>query len=136
MPRFVPAVALTGLAAVAFAGMLQAKPALRDVDYVREGLIAAGIAYEIGDKCDGISARMLRGVLFLQSLQNHARDLGYTEEEIDAYVNDRAEADRLKAVAYQRLWSMGAVEGQYDTYCAVGRAEIAAGSQIGRLLND
>lgn len=107
---------------------------LKDVARISEGLIATGIAVEISDVCEDLSPRLLRGIAFLNSLKSHASDLGYSDAEIDAYVNDKAEEARLEAIARARLAGKGAVAGQPETYCAVGRAEIAAGSQIGRLL--
>jgi len=112
----------------------QANPPLGDVTVVTEGLIAAAIAYEIGDKCDGLDARLVAGINFLQGLKNHAEGLGYSSRDIEAFIDDDAEADRLEAVARARLSAMGGVTGQWETYCAVGQAEIAVGSQIGRLL--
>lgn len=110
-------------------------PPLGEVPAVWEGLVAAAVAYEIGDKCDGVDARILVGLAYLNDLKAEARRLGYTEEQIDAFIDDDAEKDRLEAVARGRLSAMGVVEGDPDTHCAAGRAEIAAGSAIGRLLN-
>lgn len=107
---------------------------LKDVAFVRDGIIVTGIAYEISEVCDSIDARTVRGALFLLSLKDHASDLGYSDAEIDTYVNDRAEKDRLEAVARQKLREMGAVEGQPETYCAVGQAEMANETPVGRLL--
>ena len=118
----------------AVAGASTARPALKDVERITEGLIATGIAYEISNVCDSIDARTLRGINFLWSLKGHARELGYTEAEIDAFVDDKAEQARLEGIARQRLASMGAVAGRPDTYCDVGRAEIAAQTEIGQLL--
>lgn len=116
------------------AGPAAAQQPLSEVTEISEGLIAAAIAYEIGDKCDRIDARILRGIGFLNGLRDRAQELGYSDAEIEAYLDDRAEKVRLEAVARQRLRDMGGVEGQWDTYCAVGQAEISAQSQIGRLL--
>jgi hypothetical protein len=107
---------------------------LKDQTEISEGLIAAAIAYEIGDKCDSINARLLRGVSFLNGLRDRAGDLGYSDAEIDAYLDDRAEKNRLESVARQRLRDLGGVEGDWESYCAVGREQIAAGTQIGQLL--
>ncbi|NCO87047.1 MAG: DUF5333 domain-containing protein [Rhodobacterales bacterium] len=123
---------IAGMALIA--GITAARPPLAEVELVREGIITAGIAYEIGDKCGPIDARMLRGYAFLNSLKTHAQSLGYSDAEIEAYVGDRAEKRRLEAIARERLAAMGAVAGEPETYCALGRAEIAAGSQIGQLL--
>ncbi len=122
------------LVLVTLGGMSSAKPALKDVAYVREGIIAAGIAYEISEQCGTVSARLFRGISFLNGLKSHARSLGYTEAEIDAYVNDKEEKNRLEAIARDRLSAMGAVNGQAQSYCTVGRSEIAKGSTIGQLL--
>ena len=123
-----------GLAAVLLAGPVGAQTPLKDVAYVRDGIIHVGMAYEISEKCGDLSARLFRGLGFLQSLKNHARGLGYTEAEIDAYVNDAAEKDRLEAIARAALADLGVVEGVESSYCAVGRAQIAANTRVGWLL--
>lgn len=119
---------------VAFAGAASAKPALKDVGAVREGIIATGMAYEITQKCGSISPRYIRALGYLNTLKDHARGLGYTDSEIDAYTDDKAEENRLKGVARERLAALGAVAGDEASYCAVGRAEIAKNSIIGRLM--
>jgi hypothetical protein len=128
--------ALGALCLVPAALPAQELPPLGQVESVTEGLIQTAIAYEIGKVCDGIDGRRLAGIAFLWSLESEARRLGYSRDEIEAFIDDDAEKDRLEGIARERLAAKGAVEGQPETYCEVGRAEIAAGSQIGRLLND
>jgi hypothetical protein len=111
-----------------------AQQSLRDVGYVTEGLIAVGIAYEISEVCGSISARTLRGLGYLNQLSNHAKGLGFTTAQIDAFRKDRAEKNRLESIARDRLASMGARRGDAASHCAVGRAEIAKESAIGYLL--
>lgn len=120
--------------AIGFAGNLSAQTALKDVAHVREGIIAVGMAVEISDQCGGISPRTLRGINYLRGLQNHARGLGFSQAQIDAYVDDKTEKRRLEGIARGRLADMGVVAGQESTYCAVGRAQISAGTPVGRLL--
>lgn len=122
------------LATVSLAGNLSAQSSLKDEPAVRDGIIDVGIAYEIAQQCDTIRARTLRGITYLQSLRGTARDLGYTDAEIDAFIDDRAEKRRLEDMARTRLADLGAVDGQPATYCAVGNAQIAAQSRIGWLL--
>lgn len=121
-------------AGVAIGGYATAKPALKDVAQVRDGIIAVGMAYEISEKCGTIRARTIRGINYLYGLKQVARDLGYSDAEIDAYTDDASEKRRLEAMARAQLAEMGAVAGQEATYCAVGQAEIAKGSAVGRLL--
>ncbi len=126
---------LSILAATAgFAGSISAQTALKDVQRVRDGIIHVGMAYEISRKCDSLRPRTLRGLTFLNSLKNHASELGFSDDQIDAYVNDDAEKDRLEGIARAQLASMGAIPGDEASYCALGRAQIAANTRVGWLL--
>ena len=121
-------------ALLALAAPAHARPSLEEVAVVRDGLITAAIAYEIGRRCDGIEARTLRGLAFLEGLKGEARRLGYSNAEISAFIEDEAAKDRLETAARALLRDKGAVSGDWASYCAVGRSEIAAGTAIGRLL--
>lgn len=127
-------VTVLGLGLVTLAGNLSAQTALKDVAEVRDGIIYVGMAYEISQKCDSIRARTFRGIGYLQSLKNRASALGYSDAEIDAYVNDRDEKRRLEQIARDQLAALGVIEGQETTYCAIGRAQIDAGTRVGWLL--
>ena len=105
-----------------------------NVERVTEGLIAAGMAIELDDNCDGVSVRLLRGLNFLQGLKSHLQDLGYSNAEIDAYIDNRSEKARLETIARQRLNSLGVRTDDPATYCTVARGQIAEGTQVGRLL--
>lgn len=111
-----------------------AQQKLSDVGYVTEGLIAVGIAYEISEVCGDIGARTLRGIAYLNQLRSHAKGLGFSNAEIEAYTDNRTEQDRLEGIARARLASMGATPGDEASHCAVGRAEIGKQSTIGYLL--
>lgn len=131
-PLFLPALACVSLALAA--GPALSLGPLKDVAVVRDGIIAVGIAYEIGNECGAIEARYLRGLGLLNDLKAHAAGLGYTDAEIDAYINDDAEKDALEAAARAQLAALGAVPGDEASYCAVGVTQIAAGTQVGQLL--
>lgn len=119
---------------VALAGALSAQSSLKDEPSVRDGIIFVGMAYEISQRCDTIDARIFRGIGYLQTLKRRARDLGYSDAEIEAYVNDDAEERRLTEVARGQLALLGVDTDENDSYCAVGRAQIAAGTRVGWLL--
>ena len=129
-PLFVAAL----LGTVLSAGPTTAQTPLRDVTEITEGLIAVGIAYEISEVCPSINARLFRGIGTLNALKSRARQLGYSNAEIDAFTDSKPEQDRLKSVARARMAGMGAVTGQPETFCALGQAQMQAGSAIGRLL--
>lgn len=124
--------------AAALAAVLLAAPAgadLRDERTITEGLITVGIAYEISEVCPDIDARRLRGLRYLLALRGAAQDLGYSRDEIDAFVDDDDEKDKLEAVARSRLAAMGAPRGDKAAHCRVGRREVRDDTQVGRLLN-
>lgn len=116
------------------AGAVSAKPHLRDVPEIDGTLLAVGIADEIRKNCPDISARMFKALTLVNSLKGRARDLGYTEDEIDAYRKSDTEKARLKAKRAAYLEDGGVTAGQPATYCALGREEIEKGGQIGALL--
>ena len=131
MPTMAAAIAF---ACVVNAGAASAQTALKDVSYVREGIVNVGMAYELSERCGDLRARLFRGISFLQSLKDYASELGFSDTEIDDYVNDRAEKKRLEGIARARLTELGVVEGEEATYCTVGRAQIAANTRVGWLL--
>jgi hypothetical protein len=122
------------LASVSIAGNLSAGSSLKNEAAVRDGIIDVGMAYEIAQQCGSIRARTLRGITYLQSLRGTARELGYSDAEIDAYIDDRAEKRRLEGLARDQLAALGAVSGDAESYCAVGRAQMAANTRVGWLL--
>ncbi|UWQ17808.1 DUF5333 domain-containing protein [Jannaschia sp. M317] len=127
MKTTLTAAVLTLAAAPAFAGLEQ-EPR------ITEGLINVGIAYEISEVCPRLDGRTLRGLQYLLALRSAAMDLGYSRAEVDAFIDDDAAKDRLEAVARARLAAKGAAKGDTEAHCRVGEAELAADSQIGRLL--
>lgn len=98
------------------------------------GLVAVAIAYEIGEQCTLLSARMFRGLGYLNSLRSRARRLGYSAAEVQQFMDDRSEKRRLEALAWDQFAALGGQRDQPESFCAVGQAQIAADTQVGRLL--
>ncbi|MDB2578696.1 DUF5333 domain-containing protein [Tateyamaria sp.] len=111
-----------------------ANPHLRDVPEIDGTLLHIGIANSIRKNCPDISARILRATRVIFGVKKQARDLGYTEEEIDAYRNSDVEKTRLKALRAKYLADAGVEADQPQTFCDLGRAEIKKGGRIGTLL--
>ena len=131
----IPALALAAATLVAGFVPGAARAGLGQEARITEPLIGIGMAWEISEVCPDISARKLRGLTALMSLRATARGLGYSEAQIDDWIDDDAEKDRLEAIARRRLAQKGAARGDVAAHCALGRAEISAGSQVGRLLS-
>ena len=122
------------LGASLLAGASAAKPSLGENTRIAEGLITTAIAYEISNVCSDIGPRWLRGVSVLNGLKSYARELGYTDAEIDGFTDDPVEKARLEGIARERLVALGATPGDEASHCAVGRDEMAKGTAIGQLL--
>lgn len=103
---------------------------------VRQGFYAIGLADEIRRNCSDISPRLVRAYSFLKSLEQYARDAGYSQADIDALTDNDAAKDALREQIRADLAERGATEGDASGFCAVGREEIARGTQAGRLLQE
>jgi hypothetical protein len=111
-----------------------AKPPLNQVSEIDDGLMTIAIADEIRKNCDGISARMIRALRQIKALETRAEALGYSEDEIDAYVNSASEKKRMRKKAEAYLASQGVAFDDTKALCSFGRAQIAEGGAIGFFL--
>ena len=115
-------------------GLAQSKPSLRDVPEVENTLFAVALADAVRDHCASIEARTLRALGLLQRTRALANDLGYSDAEIRAHVESKAEKARMRAKGEAFLAQRGVRLSDTETVCTFGRAEIAKNSAIGALL--
>lgn len=110
---------------------------LRNDERIRSGLINAAIVAHIVEECDELRGppRLFRSAYFL-SLYNHARRLGASRAQIDAFVDNRDEQAWFDAQMRRYIESTGASPDDPASVCALGRAEIDAGTEIGRRLRE
>ena len=111
-----------------------AKQGLPAEKHITEGLIAISMADTVRNECVTISAQWIPAMLYLNSLKQHAIELGYTASEIKAFIKDENEKERLLEVAKTRFKKLGAITDVPSRYCGIGMAEIETGSTIGKLL--
>ena len=111
-----------------------AKPPLRDVAYVDDGLFQIAVADLIRKGCGEIDARLFKAIGVLRDLNQHARSLGYTQAEIDAFVDSDIEKDRMRARGAELFAARGVNPENPDDLCRMGREEIASNSPVGQLL--
>ncbi len=116
------------------AGIAQAKQPLEQVESITSGLLWVGIADEIRNVCPSISARMVKALNYINGIQNEAKALGYSKDEIDAFRTSAANKAELRRRGEAYLKANGVRFDDPNTYCALGRAEIEKSSQIGALL--
>ncbi|MCJ7872440.1 DUF5333 domain-containing protein [Marinovum sp. 2_MG-2023] len=111
-----------------------ALPPLSSVAFINDGLRSLMIADQIRIACPSISARMVAGWSFARSLQSRASEMGYSKDEISDFVESKAQRKRLEGEAAAYMRANGVKSGEPETYCALGRQEVAKDSQIGAFL--
>lgn len=102
--------------------------------YINDRLIAARIADRIRRNCDSLDARIIYAYSQARALKRYAEKKGYSEAEIETFLDSEADRARIYAVAEDYLTRQGAREGDGESFCRIGRAEIAAGTVTGSLL--
>jgi Family of unknown function (DUF5333) len=122
------------LAALAIATPALALMPINEEPVINETLLQGFIGDAIDDNCDTIEARKLRALGELNKLRDYALKQGYTSAEVRAFVTDKEEKARGKALAAEWLKERGAEPGNQDAYCRIGEEEIAKESLIGYLL--
>ncbi|WP_411233887.1 DUF5333 domain-containing protein [Marivita sp. S0852] len=111
-----------------------AKPPLREVSEIDDGLMIVAIADAIRKTCDDINPRLIRAYSALTALKETARDKGYTEKEVERYVTSKAEKDRMRAKAERFLQDKGVQADDDAALCRFGREQIQSQTDIGQLL--
>ncbi len=103
--------------------------------YINDRLVAARVADRIRRECDSIDARMVYAWSQLRALINYAKDKGYSQAQIDAFMDSKPDKKRIYSIAETYLAQQGARDGNAESFCAVGRNEIAMRTVTGSLLN-
>ncbi len=126
----------TGLAALAVAAMVPAASAasLAQETDINDALFEIAVANEIRKECDSISPRIFTAIGRMNALKAEARRRGYSDAEIDAYVDNKAEKQKMRARRNEYIRAQGAVPDDGPSLCALGEREIAKQSPIGALL--
>jgi hypothetical protein len=120
--------------AVALASPARALPPLAENGYINERLLAAQIGDLIAKTCPSIVARETYALFQALKLKSYANDLGYSDAEIKAFIRAPAEKKRVRDAALRYMKAKGVVEGDPESYCTLGRDEIARKSITGTLL--
>jgi hypothetical protein len=128
------AVLVLGMTLVAGMAGAKAGSGLRNEADINDGLFVVAVADKIRRDCDAISPRIFRAYTFMNKLKDAALARGYSEDEIDAYINDDAEKAKMRERRNAYFRSKGASNLDPESLCALGRAEIAKDSRVGRLL--
>jgi hypothetical protein len=95
----------TVLAAALLAGPAAALPPLSQERHINESLVQARVADMLRRGCPSLDARIIRAFGEARKLKRYALDQGYSEAQIDAFLDSRDERRRIYAlqVRGQRL---------------------------------
>ena len=131
------------IAAILLAGIVAPGPAqadkydaLRADEKIENGVLIVAIGDIVRDYCPNFEARRMRSILFLNGLVGRAKDLGYSMDEIRAYVDSDAEKERVGLRARQWLLQEGADFDRPATLCRIARDQIARDTAIGSLIRE
>lgn len=129
IPAFILSVAIaaTGANASADSGLASE----RDIN---DGLLVIAAADKIRRECNSIGGRLITARSYATQLKRLAEDRGYSENEIDAYINDDVKKAEMRERRNAYFASKGASNLDPESLCVLGRDEIAKGSRIGQLL--
>lgn len=123
-----------GTAAAQATTQAEVNATLRADPEIFNGLFVLGIAHGIRDTCPSIDARMIRANVMALSLYNRARGMGFSRDQIRTFLRDDDHKAELRAIVINYYNQRGAQVEQPETICALGEAEIAAGTPSGALL--
>lgn len=122
------------LAVALLATPAAALPPLSQERHINDSLVQARVADMLRRGCPTLDARVIRAFSEARKLKRYALDQGYSEAQIDAFLDSRDERRRIYAEADRYMTANGVVSGQPETFCRLGRQEIARKTIAGSLL--
>lgn len=134
MKRHILRLSLVASLVAAAPAYAAAKPSLRDVPEIDNGLLAVGLADEVRKKCENIDARWFTALSYLSSLKNRASDLGYTADEVKQHLKSEDEKARMRKLGAAYVTKAGFDPKKTESLCAFGKEEIKKQTQVGKLL--
>ena len=102
--------------------------------HINDSLVQARVADMLRRGCPTLDARLVRAFSEARKLKRYALDQGYSEAQIDAFLDSRDERRRIYAEADRYMVANGVVNGQPETFCRLGQQEIARKTIAGSLL--
>ena len=121
-----------GLAAGA--GAAQNPPPINQEQHINHSLVSAAVGALILQKCSSIKPRYFVIASKVNALERYALGLGYTEDQIDAFLDDKDERKRVRREANAYLRDLGVVKENPESYCVAGRSEIAKKTLTGEMI--
>ncbi|WP_422027831.1 DUF5333 domain-containing protein [Roseovarius sp.] len=101
---------------------------------INDGLLALAVADKIRRECNSIGGKYFKAQSYANGLKSLAAARGYSDAQIDAYINDDVEKEKMRQRRNAYFEARGASNLDAESLCVLGRAEMAQKSRIGQLL--
>ena len=123
--------------AVGATSQAEVNETLRTTPAIYNGLFTAALIKHVTDTCPAIEPPgRVRRVSFFLGLYNQARGLGFSRDQIEAFVDDKSEQERLRGVVESHLTRAGVDPKSETEVCAYARTQIAERTALGRQLRE
>ncbi len=111
--------------------------ALRGNADIYNGLFTAGLIKHIVDTCPDVQGpNRLARVSYFLGLYNQARRMGFDRAQIEAFVEDEGEQDRLRGLVKAHLSRQGVQPDDQTSVCTYARAQMAERTTLGTRLRE
>jgi hypothetical protein len=116
----------------------EANALLRGTPEIYNGLFTAALIKHIADTCeDSIEPPgKLARISYFMGLYNKARALGLSRQQIEAFVEDRAEREHMRDLVFTYLRAADVRPRNKQAVCAYASNEIAQGTALGSRLRE
>ena len=114
--------------------IVNAKYLLIENENIWHELLQISVASKISEKCTSIEARKIKGLFALLQIKSVAKELGYTDNEINEFVSSEENKKKLKNETDVYLLDNGVDLNNVKTVCLFGLSEIDQETTIGSLL--
>ena len=119
---------------LSFIPMANAKSLLIDNENIWHELLQISVANKISEECTSIDARKIKGLFALLQIKSVAKELGYTDNEINEFVSSEENKKKLKNETDIYLLDNGVDLNNVKIICLFGHREIDQETTIGSLL--
>jgi hypothetical protein len=109
-------------------------PPLTENERIVKEFLAAAVGDEIRQNCPSIHARIFYVLRKANELEDYAKSLGYTDEDIKQFRKAPENKAMMRGLRDDYLAQNGVVAGDAESYCRLGRQEIQNETLIGSLL--
>ena len=119
---------------LSFIPIANAKSLLIDNENIWHELLQISVAKKISEECTSIDARKIKGLFALLQIKSVAKELGYTDNEINEFVSSEENKKKLKNETDIYLLDNGVDLNNVKIICLFGHSEMDQETTIGSLL--